>query len=239
MSAIFLLVHGACHGAWCWDRVKPLLAAAGHEVIAPDLPGRAGRGRAGWGPTLKDYAAAIADLARRQTRPVIAVGHSMGGMVIAQAAEAAPQAFERLVFLSAFMPVSGDSLASLIAMDKESDLHGAARLSWLRGSVTIVPDRFRPVYCGDCSDADVAWAEARLAPEPARPSLARVTLTAGRSGSVPRAYVRCTEDRALSVQMQDRMIARQPCDRIVSLPASHSPFLSMPEQTAAALMSVI
>ena len=36
--ATFLLIHGAWHGAWCWDRVVPLLRAAGHDVVAPDLP---------------------------------------------------------------------------------------------------------------------------------------------------------------------------------------------------------
>lgn len=239
MSAPILLVHGACHGAWCWDRLIPHLTASRREVIAPDLPGRAGNRKPGWGLNLHDYAGSIVDVARRQAQPVIAVGHSMGGIVIAAAAEAAPDLFERLVFVSGFMPASGDSLASLIAMDTDSDLHGAAKLSWLRGTVSIDPARFKPVYCGDCRDDDVAWAAARIGPESARPSIAKIKLTAVRFGSVPRSYIRCTEDRALSVQMQDRMIARQPCDRVGTLPASHSPFLSMPDRLATSLLSVI
>lgn len=239
MSAPILLVHGACHGAWCWDRLVPHLTAAGCDVIVPDLPGRAGNRNPGWGLSLTDYAEAIVEVARLQAQPVIAVGHSMGGMVIAAAAEAAPEFFERLVFMSGFMPISGDSLASLIAMDKDSALHGAAKLSWLRGTVSIDPARFKPVYCGDCSDADVAWAASRIGPESARPSIAKVKLTPERFGTVPRYYIRCTEDRALSVQMQDRMIERQPCGMVASLAASHSPFLSMPDQLATALLSVI
>ncbi|MBY0521292.1 MAG: alpha/beta fold hydrolase, partial [Sphingomonas sp.] len=217
----------------------PHLVEAGRKAIAPDLPGRAGNRRAGWGLSLDDYAAAIVDVARQQLQPVVTVGHSLGGMVIAAAAQAAPDLFERLVFVSGFMPVSGDSLASLVALDSDSDLHGAARLSWLLGTVRIDPARFRPVYCGDGSDADVAWATARIGPESARPSIGKVKLSPDRFGSVPRSYIRCTEDRALSVQMQDRMIERQPCDKVTSLPASHSPFLSMPDRLAAALLSVI
>jgi pimeloyl-ACP methyl ester carboxylesterase len=38
-KAPVVLVHGAFLGAWCWDEVIPRLAAAGHEVAAPDLPG--------------------------------------------------------------------------------------------------------------------------------------------------------------------------------------------------------
>ena len=35
----FVLIHGSGNGGWCWDKVAPLLKQAGHEVIAPDLPG--------------------------------------------------------------------------------------------------------------------------------------------------------------------------------------------------------
>jgi pimeloyl-ACP methyl ester carboxylesterase len=40
--ASFVLVHGSWHGGWCFDAVKALLEAEGHEVIAPDLPGMGG-----------------------------------------------------------------------------------------------------------------------------------------------------------------------------------------------------
>jgi pimeloyl-ACP methyl ester carboxylesterase len=236
---MIMLVHGACHGAWCWDRVAPLLAEAGYAVIAPDLPGRAGHGRPGWHFDLKDYAASITGAAKEQSAPVIAVGHSMGGMVIAAAAEAAPDLFNRLVFLSAFMPIDGDSLASIAAMDKHSDLGGATRLDLLKGIVTIKPARLGPVYCGDCSDAAIASAQARIGPESVRPSLTKVRLTEERFGAVPRSYIRCTRDRALSVQLQDQLVARQPCDRVATLDASHSPFLSMPAPLARAILSVI
>ena len=36
---IFILIHGAWHGSWCWERVIALLQAPGHHVLAPDLPG--------------------------------------------------------------------------------------------------------------------------------------------------------------------------------------------------------
>jgi hypothetical protein len=37
--ATYVLVHGAWHGGWCWQRVTPLLRAAGHEVFTPTLTG--------------------------------------------------------------------------------------------------------------------------------------------------------------------------------------------------------
>ena len=35
----YVLIHGAFHGGWAWDRIAPLLEKEGHTVIAPDLPG--------------------------------------------------------------------------------------------------------------------------------------------------------------------------------------------------------
>jgi pimeloyl-ACP methyl ester carboxylesterase len=236
--ATIMLVHGACHGAWCWDRVVPLIEAKGHRVLAPDLPGRADKGKPGWRWTLKAYADAVVEEGRQAGEPVIAVGHSMGGLVISAAAEAAPELFERLVYVSAFMPTGGDSLASIAAMDKHSDLNGATTLSLLNGVVTIKPDKLRPVYYGDCSEADLDWVRPRLVPESVRPSITKVQLS-DRFQSVPRSYIRCTQDRGLSIQMQDRLIERQPCARVATLDASHSPFFSMPEQFTQALLSVI
>lgn len=236
--ATVMLVHGACHGAWCWDRVVPLIKAAGHRVLVPNLPGRGDKGKPGWRWTLKAYADAIVDTARMADGPVIAVGHSMGGIVISAAAEAAPELFERLVYVTAFLPVDGDSLASIAAMDKHSDLNGASALSWFKGVVTINPDKLRPVYYGDCSEADLDWVRPQLVPESLRPSVTKVRLSDDFQ-SVPRSYIRCTQDRALSIQMQDRLIERQPCEHVATLDASHSPFLSMPQKFADALVSVI
>ena len=236
--ATILLVHGACHGAWCWERVVPLLEVAGHRVVAADLPGRGSKGPPGWRWSLKAYAASVIDEARKAGGAVIAVGHSMGGPVISAAGEAAPELFERLVYVSAFLPIDGDSLASIAEMDKHSDLPGGSSVSWFKGVVTIRPDRLGPVYYGDCSDADLEWVRPRLVPESIRPSVTKVRLSA-RFQSVPRSYIRCTKDRGLSIQMQDRLIERQPCQHVATLEASHSPFLSMPDEFTAALLSVI
>jgi pimeloyl-ACP methyl ester carboxylesterase len=235
--ATFMLVHGACHGAWCWDRVVPLLEASGHRVVTPDLPGRGDKGRPGWRWSLPAYVQALVEAARLADAPVVAVGHSMGGLVMSAAAEAAPRLFARLVYVSAFLPVDGDSLVSIAAMDAHSDLKGASSVAWFKGVVTINPDKLQPVYYSDCSEADIDWVRPRLVPESLGPSVTRVRL-GDRFQSVPRSYIRCTQDRALSIQMQDRLIERQPCQHVATLEASHSPFLSMPKAFAHALRSV-
>ena len=234
-----MLVHGACHGAWCWDRVAPLLEASGYRVIAPDLPGRGTKGSPGWWRwSLQDHADAIVGAARQADSPVIVLGHSMGGQVISAAAETAPELFSRLVYLTAFLPANGDSIVSLAALDKNSDIADATRTSLIKGLIAINPDTAHPIFYGDCSADDFEWVKPRLVAEPARPSFSKLHLSA-RFESVPRSYIRCTQDRAISIQLQDLMVARQPCQRVASLDASHSPFLSMPDMLAAALLSVV
>lgn len=83
----YLLVHGAWHGGWCWRKVVPLLEAQGHKVLAPTLPGHGEDKTPAAAVTLRSYADTICRLAGAQTKPVILVGHSMGGIVITQAAE--------------------------------------------------------------------------------------------------------------------------------------------------------
>lgn len=237
--ATIMLVHGACHGAWCWGRVVPLLEAAGHRVLAPDLPGRGANGTPGWWRwTMQDYAKSIIHTARQAGGPVIAVGHSMGGQVISAAAEVAPELFERLVYLTAFLPSDGDSIVSLAALDKTSDIAKAARTSLLKGQITLDPNSAHSIFYGDCSADDFAWVKPRLVTEPARPSFSKLHLTA-RFEAVPRSYIRCTKDRAISFELQDMMVAKQPCQHVATLEASHSPFVSMPDQLADALRSVI
>ena len=43
MPREFVLVHGAMHGAWCWEDVAARLVAKGHRVLVPELPGHGRR----------------------------------------------------------------------------------------------------------------------------------------------------------------------------------------------------
>jgi pimeloyl-ACP methyl ester carboxylesterase len=83
--ATFVLIHGSWHGGWCFDDVKVLLEAEGHEVVAPDLPGMGGSEAELRAVTLAGWADFAADLCRHATqRPVVLAGHSRGGVVIRQ-----------------------------------------------------------------------------------------------------------------------------------------------------------
>ena len=107
-----LLVHGAFGQAACWDRVIPGLRAAGHSAEAIDLPG-AGEDQTPVAEiTLDRYARRVCE-ALSEGPPAILVGHSMGGMVITQAAARCPDRIERLVYVAAFLPEDGQSLIDI------------------------------------------------------------------------------------------------------------------------------
>ena len=113
----FLLIHGAWHAGWCWRKVAPLLEAKGHKVLAPDLPSHGEDRTPTASVTLQKYADRACEVAGKQFEPVILVGHSMGGVVITQAGENCPGNIRALVYLCAFLPRNGDSLATWAPLD--------------------------------------------------------------------------------------------------------------------------
>ena len=231
----FVLVAGAWHGAWCWERVTPLLEARGHRVIARDLPGTGADTTDPRHATLAAWAEFLAHLITAEAEPVILVGHSRGGVVISAAAELVPERVRRLVFVAGYLLPAGEYLAAAARADRASLI--APNMLPVRGGVTCAlrPQSVRAALYHRCSEEDAAWAEARLTPEPLKPLATPLSVTAARFGRVPRAYVECGDDRAVTPAAQAAMRARSPCDPVFTLDCDHSPFLSQPEQLSVLL----
>ncbi|XP_062156305.1 methyl jasmonate esterase 1-like isoform X2 [Alnus glutinosa] len=121
-SKHFVLVHGICHGAWCWYKVATLLKSAGHRVTALDL------GSSGVDPRRLDEVYSISDSLQPlmdsiaslpHDERVILVGHSYGGMGISLAMESFPDKILVAVFVTAFMPNIIFPPATLVQEDLE------------------------------------------------------------------------------------------------------------------------
>ncbi|NBE07992.1 alpha/beta fold hydrolase [Paragemmobacter ruber] len=223
-----LLIHGAAHGAWCWHRVLPALAALGHRARAIDLPGNGADRTPAADVTLDLYARAIL---AATTGPTILVGHSMGGFPITAAAQAAPDRIAALVYLCAYLPQPGQTLAQMRKAGPSQPLAGAFRIDATRTTFTFDPDLAPALFYHDCPPEDVALARARLCPQPILPQETPLPDTA-RAESRPRFYIRCTEDRAIPPAYQATMAAALPAARIHALPTSHSPFFAAPDALA-------
>lgn len=232
-----VLIHGAWHGAWCWQRLTPLLTDAGVRVITPDLSPADAEDAADGAAPLDSWARTVADIAAAEPGCRL-VGHSRGGAVISRAAELEPDAIGLLVYLCAYLVPAGRSVAGIARADAGS-LISPNLVPVKRGITCIVREEaLRDTFYGDCSEEDFAWARARLVPEPLKALAAPLQVSTARFGRLPRAYIETTRDRAVSLDAQRRMQAELPCSPVFTLDSGHSPFLSQPEALARILISI-
>lgn len=223
--AHFLLIHGSCHGAWCWRDTIPALEALGHRVRAIDLPGHGADPTPRDSVTLEDYARAVCEAL---DEPAIVLGHSMGGYPVTAAAERDPSNIRALVYLCAYRPVAGMSLGDMRRAGPSQPLRPAIRVA---GPVFSFDPAMAGLFYHDCLPETVAWALAQQTPQPILPQETPLVLTA-RSAGLPQFYIRCAADRAIPPDYQLAMAAGLPEEHISHLDASHSPFLSMPGELA-------
>lgn len=229
--AEFLLIHGSCHGAWCWRDVIPELQALGHAARAIDLPSHGADKTPIADATLDAYRDAI--LAQIET-PVILVGHSMAGFPIAAAAEAEPEKIAKLIYLCAYAPFSGESVISMRKMQSRQPLLDAIEISEDRLSWSPKLDQAKAAFYHDCPDDVLAYATANIVPEPNLPQMTRLELGANYVRTA-KAYIRCTDDRTIPPEFQSEMAARlEPAERY-EMQTSHSPFFADPVGLAALL----
>jgi pimeloyl-ACP methyl ester carboxylesterase len=224
----FVLVHGAWHGAWCWEKVVPLLAARGHRPRAIDLPGHGDDPTPPGAVSWDDYMSRMGEAIGTAPEAPILVGHSLGGAVITGAADRWPERIRALVYLCAMLPDAPDFASRF---QPTSLLTGAFRPSSDGTTMELDPAVVREAFYHDCSDEDAARAAARLRPQPAGAFAMSFELRPERFGRVPRHYVECVADRAIDIASQRAMHGRMPCT-VHTLDASHSPFLSMPDRLA-------
>lgn len=234
----YLLIHGAWHGGWCWRKVVPLLRAKGHTVLAPDLPGHGNDKTATATVTLQSYTDRICLIADAQAEPVILLGHSMGGVAITQAAEQCPKQIRALVYMCAFLPRNGDSLITWASQDKKSMVNPSTTVPLADGSLGFKPQSTREAFYGNCADDDIAFAQSRLVPQSTAPFGTPVETTEERWGRVPRYYIECATDRAITLNLQREMQKQSPCRQTFSIDTDHSPFFSAPQELADILAQI-
>jgi pimeloyl-ACP methyl ester carboxylesterase len=222
--ADILLIHGSCHGAWCWRDVLPLLTAQGHTARAIDLPGHGYDTTPIPDVTLSSYANAIAAACRGET---VLVGHSMGGYAITAAAELAADRISKLIYLCAYVPAPGATLAQMRRMAPRQPLVPAIRMSGDGLSFTIDPGMAPDVFYHDCPPDAVDYALRHLCPQAVEPSETCVHLTAA-SRSLPRRYIRCLDDRTIPPEFQVTMTRDWPDTHVQDMHCGHSPFFADP-----------
>ncbi|MGI9328539.1 MAG: alpha/beta fold hydrolase [Pseudomonadales bacterium] len=179
--ATYVLVHGAWHGGWCWQRVANQLRAEGHQVFSPSLSGLGDRAHL-LSPTinLSTHVADIANIISSYSlHDVVLCGHSYGGLIITAVADAMPESIAALVYLDALIPASGQSMFDTIPREIAEEFRQQAAA----GDGFSVPPMSAEQF--NVNAADASWMNAQCTNHPLGSFAEPVTLT-GQSDLVPR-----------------------------------------------------
>jgi pimeloyl-ACP methyl ester carboxylesterase len=232
MAHPVLLVHGAWHGAWCWDPVVAELDARGVRAVALDLPGHGAD--TGALTDLHGDAERVRHALDDFDEPVVVVGHSYGGVVITEAGVHPNVA--HLVYIASFNVDEGETAMGVaVAESAAAGIDYAGRPDAFAhthegedGTTTVDGEGARVLFYNDCADDVADWAARRLGPHP------MVTLSQAPEAVAwrhrPSTYAVCGRDNIVHPELQ-RILARR-ADSVVEWPTGHSPFLSRPELVA-------
>lgn len=231
MEPAIILVHGAWHSGASWHKLSPALEKRGFRVAAPDLPGHGDNPRPDGEVTLAAYAEAVLDAAEKLGPPAILLGHSMGGAVISMAAERAAERIAGLIYLSAFLLPDGVAMNVRMKEDVKSAVAPHARRLPDRRAIVMGDEGLALIYDG-ATDEDMTFARRHGQPQVITPMVEPVHVTEERFGKVPRAFIECAEDQAITLAMQRRMQEDWPSDPVITLPSGHMPQIVMPEKLA-------
>ncbi|KAI4314924.1 hypothetical protein L6164_027784 [Bauhinia variegata] len=254
MKKHFVLVHGACHGAWCWYKVSTLLKSAGHKVTALDMAA------SGIHPkqmhevkSMSEYFEPLIKFigSLPEEDKVILVGHSMGGICVSAAMERFPHKISVAVFASALMP--GPDLSSHTLRQelyqRRSDSHTDSEFIFGNGPVNPPTEiLFGPQFSKSklyqlSPPEDLALAISLLRPTLLNRDVQVVeketAVTRDNYGSVARVFIVCEQDNAIEQDFQRWMIQENPPNEVkVIAESDHMPMFSKPQELCSILQQI-
>ncbi len=241
--ADFLLVHGAWHGAWCWQRVLPALVRAGHRAHAVSLTGLGERAHLLRSDiTLETHITDVMmAIEAEEMRNLVLVGHSYAGMLVTAVADRLPDSLSHLVYVDAVVPKPGEAWGSTHAPATRTARLEAARASPL--NAFPAPD---PAVFGLGGD-DCAWVKRRQTPHPAQPYEAALDFDPQRVARVPRTFISCTAPTLGTIDaIRPRVASREfwggawlPGSRVVELKTGHDPMVTAPAELVDILLACV
>ncbi len=227
--ATIVLAHGGWSAAWAWKKVRPLIAAAGHQFFTPTYTGLGERAHlASPSNELETHIADVLGVLKfEDLRDVVLIGHSYGGMVATGVADRTRDRISRLIYLDAFVPANGQALIDLVPPAERQRLLGSVATGdgW-----RVTPNPTPP----DTSAQDLEWIGKFRMPQSVKCFEQPLQLQA--ELDLPRVYIHCTRyaDKKPFAQFANRAKG-QAGWQLYELDASHSPNVTAP----AALVEVL
>ena len=240
---VYVLVHPAWFGGWCWLKVARSLRSAGHRVYTPTLTGLGDRSHlAGPDVGLSTHVDDVVNaLVFEDLDGVVLVGSSSAGAVITGVADRVPERLRRVVYVDAFVPADGESVLELIPPERRAVMEGLVESE---GEGWALPrfaepswDRFLPAAWSIADDADLRWILPRLRPTPFR-HFSEALRLGDAGGDVRRAYVRCRGWAHPGFDRYASHAAASPAWDLYELQSAHLPYVTSPGETTELLLEL-
>ena len=233
--ANYVLVHGSWLGGWCWQRVTPLLTAAGHNVLAPSLTGLGDRTHVGHGVIdldlhIKDISAL---LEWEDLTEVILVGHSYAGMVITAVGDRMPERVAHLFYVDAVVPEDSKAIVDLIPPEMAESIRAAAAAN---DDPTRMPPA-PPEALGITDPGDVAWVMAKSVGMPIATHEQPIQLTGTYKNVAKRTYVACTDPVLGGLEATAAAARDDPDCNYFEIATGHDPMITKPSELADILLA--
>jgi pimeloyl-ACP methyl ester carboxylesterase len=225
-------VHGAWHGGWCWRRVSDLLEKKGHKVFAPTMTGLGERSHLiGVKIDLATHVTDIVNVIKWESlNDIVLVGHSYGGAVISGVAEQMRDAIGSIVFLDAFVPENGDSIAT----KAPQPVRDAIAALMQKGDTAM-----KPITAAffQVNEKDRAWVDSMCTPHPIATLTDKSTITGARDRIAKKAFIRAKGYSSGPFDAAHEK-AKAAGWRVYELPCGHDAMVDMPDRLTEILLEV-
>jgi pimeloyl-ACP methyl ester carboxylesterase len=237
-KSTYVLVHGAWQAPYVWKTVSEDLQKQGNRVITVELPGHGNDNTPTYTLSQDVYRDKVIEALSQVNGKVILVGHSMGGMVITNVAEKVPSRINKLVYIGAFLPASGQALVDLANSDPDSHLGKSLIQSSDNLTLDVLRDSLTTLFINDGTQEAKEKVISNYRAEPAIPFANPSTLTQANFGTVNKVYIKTLQDIVISPGLQDRMITAAGITTVYPINTSHSPFLAQPHTVSELLLRI-
>lgn len=234
--APIVLVHGAWHGGWCWSRVKPRLAAAGHPVSSPTLTGLGERRHLISRSVVLDthIQDVVQHIENEELNDVVLVGHSYGGFVVTGAVELLGARVSHLILLDAFFPLDGETVNTYAGEQATIERNAKAVLdpNW------NIPPLGAAAF-GVTDKADAAWVDGRTSAQPFGTYAQPIRLPKGVGHLARRSYISCDDPGVAFFEATRNRIKADPSWHFAGLKAPHDAMVTHPQLLSDTLLQLI
>jgi pimeloyl-ACP methyl ester carboxylesterase len=242
-KAVFVLVHGAWHGAWCWSRVLPLIRSAGYAAHAITLTGVGERAHLlSNAINLTTHVDDVLGLIEaEELTNIVLVGHSYGGRVITgvadQLLDAGRVKLNRLVYLDAVVPKSGESWSSTHSAEVIAARVQAAKDYEVKTGIAAFVPPDASVF--GLTGIDAAWVNRRQTPQPLGVYLDGQIFDEARLAKTSRTFINCNHPALATIEASRGRVRHDKTWQWHEMNCGHDAMVSHPKELTDILLKCI